>query len=209
MYALNLFLKFLYVVPADQVLWNSTENHLFPTYLSWSLSHFYRLNPTFLVQSFRISILSPRSVHHLIVLRYSTRVTSWAVRCHGSEHTPTIWVTRQNYTFCHQQETHIHNHKAFTSTGICIYVLYRAKRNLHASSLHNVMVWFKNIQWKYCTKHVLGSLVFETRHHSQTARSVIWSNHERFVVTVTFRSWLVPFQGTRQCGAQQCLEGTY
>jgi hypothetical protein len=59
--------------------------------------------------------------------------------------------TRQNYTFCHQQETHTHNHKAFPATGICVYVLYRAKRNSSAGSLHKVIVWFKNIKWKYYT----------------------------------------------------------
>lgn len=87
---LNLFLKFLYIVQADQVLWNSTENHLFPPYFSWSLSHFYLLNPISHIPCPIFPHINPIALFRSS--RYSTWVISWAVRCHGSEHTTTIWV---------------------------------------------------------------------------------------------------------------------
>jgi hypothetical protein len=198
-HALNLFLKFLYVVKADQVLWNSTENHLFPPYFSWSLSHFYLLNPTSHIPCPIFPHINPiasfLSSPDRSTLQHSSYILSRQLsqfrtqNYHLSTH---VKITRSV-----TDRKHIQNHKAFPATGACVYVLHRAKRNSRASSLRNATVWFKNIKWKYCTKHVLGSLVLETRRHSQTAISVIWSNHEHFLVTAAFRSWLVPFQGAR------------
>lgn len=58
-HAFNLFLKFLYVVQADQVFWNWKENHLFPLTFLDLFRIFISLTPfpTFLVQSFRTSTL--------------------------------------------------------------------------------------------------------------------------------------------------------
>jgi hypothetical protein len=168
-HALNLVLKFLYVVPADHVLWNSTQNRLLPTYFSWSLSHFYLLNPISPIPCPIFPYINPiasfRSSSDRSMLQHSSYILSRQMsrfQTHNYHLSTHVKITRSL-----SSRKHIHNHTAFPTTRISVYVLYRAKRNSRASPLHKVSIWFKNTKWKYCTKHALGKFdVFLTVHHS-------------------------------------------
>jgi len=121
-HTLNLVLKFLYVVPADQALWNSTQNHLLPTYFPWSLSHFCLLNPISPIPCPIFPYINP-----IASFRSSSDRSVTALELHLEPSDVTVpntqlpsEYTRQNYTFCKQQETHTQSHSIPCYKDICV-----------------------------------------------------------------------------------------